>query len=76
MARELKVDKLSDEFGLYALQISCGGCGHERRAAPKTLGKLCGWDAKLADVAKRMRCSKCGKKACRLTAVEQGRGLT
>jgi hypothetical protein len=27
-----------------------------------------GWDAKLSDVAKRLRCSKCGKKQCTLRA--------
>ena len=32
------------------------------------LARLCGWDAKLADVEKRMRCSICGKKQCTLRA--------
>jgi len=32
------------------------------------LGRLCGWDARLEDIAKRMRCSKCGRKRCRLRA--------
>jgi hypothetical protein len=27
----------------------------------RTLGRLCGWDTRLGDVSKRMRCSKCGK---------------
>jgi hypothetical protein len=43
-----------------------------------TLGRLCGWDARLADVAKRMRCSKCGKKRCSLRAFppKKPRGYT
>jgi hypothetical protein len=70
MARELHVDKLSDEFGVYSLAIKCSACGHERTAEPHTLARLCGWDAKLVDVARRMRCSKCGKKQCVLRPFE------
>jgi hypothetical protein len=69
MAREFHVDKLSDEFGQYTLILKCTACGHERSAVPTTLGRLCGWDARLSDVARRMRCSKCGGKACTLRAV-------
>jgi hypothetical protein len=28
------------------------------------LGKLCGWDVRLHDIVKRLRCSKYGKKKC------------
>jgi hypothetical protein len=69
MPPELRIDKLSDEFGVYSLLISCAVCGHARTAEPHTLGRLCGWDARLVDVEKRMRCSKCGKKQCSLRAV-------
>jgi hypothetical protein len=69
MPREFQIDKLSDEFGQYVLVLSCAECGHERTSDPQVLGRLCGWDARLADVAKRMRCSKCGKKKCALRAV-------
>jgi hypothetical protein len=69
MAREFQIDKLSDEFGQYTLILKCDQCGHERITQPTTLGRLCGWDAKLIDVAKRMRCSKCDAKQCSLRAV-------
>jgi hypothetical protein len=69
MPREFQIDKLSDEFGQYQLILKCAECGHERSSDPHTLGRLCGWDAKLSDVAKRMRCSKCGKKKCTLRAI-------
>jgi len=69
MARGFYIEKLSDEFGQYMLVLKCAACGHERSAEPKTLGRLCGWDAKLEEVAKRMRCSKCGKKQCAARAV-------
>jgi hypothetical protein len=70
MRRTFKVDKLSDEFGQYDLLLKCGACGHERRIAPRTLANFCGWDARLEDVARRLRCSKCGKQQCSARAVE------
>ena len=45
------------------MQLKCE-CGHIRMARPDTLAKLAGWDAELALVVKRMRCSKCGKRQC------------
>jgi rRNA maturation protein Nop10 len=63
------VERLSDEFGQYTLALTCAACGYERQTTPKTLGRLCGWDARLDDVARRMRCSKCGKKACKARAI-------
>ncbi len=69
MPREFNIEILGDEFGQYVLVLSCAQCGHERKAEPLVLGRLCGWDARLADVAKRMRCSKCGAKRCTLRAV-------
>jgi hypothetical protein len=72
------IEKLSDEFGQYTLILKCAECGHERKTEPTTLGRLCGWDARLADVAKRMRCSKCGKRRCNLKAFppKKPRGYT
>jgi translation initiation factor 2 beta subunit (eIF-2beta)/eIF-5 len=70
MARGFQVDKLSDEFSVYSLALKCGACGHKRTAEPHILARLCGWDSKLEDVAKRMRCSKCGKKQCTLRAFQ------
>jgi hypothetical protein len=72
------IDKLSDEFGQYTLVLKCTACGHERTSEPRTLGRLCGWDARLEDVAKRLRCSKCGMKKCALRAFppQKPRGYT
>jgi len=76
MRGEFKIEKLSDEFGQYSLILSCA-CGHVRRASPNLLARICGWDAQLADVAKRLRCSKCGKLNCsvRAVALSKPRGL-
>ncbi len=70
MSRALRVQKLSDEFGQYILIVKCQACGHQRNAAPRTFGKVFGWDARLDEVARKLRCSKCGKKAGALKAVQ------
>jgi hypothetical protein len=70
MRRDFKVQRLSDEFGQYVLMMKCAGCAHERRAHPNLLARFCGWDAKLVDLEKRLRCSKCGKKCCNIRAIE------
>lgn len=60
------MEVLSDHFGQFDLILKCEACGHERKTTPHALAKLCGgWDARLADVVKRMRCSKCQQKRCR-----------
>jgi hypothetical protein len=69
LIRNLDIKLLRDEFGQYELWLKCESCLHERRASPHTLAKLCGWDARLGDVVRRMRCSICGKKKCAARAV-------
>lgn len=64
VALELKILKLSDEFGQYTLVLKCSACSHERHAQPQLLAKLCGWDMSIESVIRRLRCSKCGKKQC------------
>jgi len=60
----INVVKLSDHGGQYVLTLTCA-CGHTRTAQPQTLARLAGWDAPLADVVKRLRCSQCGKRQCK-----------
>jgi hypothetical protein len=64
MAKDFHVEKLADEFGQYVLYLKCESCLHERRTTPHLLANICGWDAKLTDVARRLRCSVCGKRKC------------
>jgi hypothetical protein len=71
MRPDLKVEKLSDEFGQYVLVLTCTACSHVREAYPKTLAKFCGWDARLDTLSKRLRCSKCGKRACIVTVMPE-----
>jgi hypothetical protein len=77
MARDFNVNRLSDKFGQYLLYLKCAACAHERQTYPRLLAHLCGWDATLRTVEKRMRCSKCGKKACQVRAVplQKPRGI-
>jgi hypothetical protein len=69
MPPAFRIEKLSDEFGQYTLVMRCGACNYERKADPHLLGRLCGWDARLEEVAKRLRCSKCGRKQCVVRAI-------
>lgn len=62
----VKVVKLADNFGQYVITITCE-CGHSRTARPQTFAAIAGWDALLADVVKRLRCSRCGKRKCSAT---------
>ncbi len=71
--RDFKVDRLSDEFGQYEIFLQCP-CGHERRCRPETLARIAGWDARLEAVARRMRCSKCARRGCRVRVVALAAG--
>ena len=67
--RDLKVEKLSDEFGQYLIYLRCE-CGHIRQCHPRTFAAISGWNAKLDDVVRRLRCSKCNRKNCIARCVE------
>jgi hypothetical protein len=69
MGREFKVEKLSDEFGQYMLILKCESCLRERRTTPNLIAHIISWDAKLSDVAHRMRCATCGAMKCTLRTV-------
>ena len=77
MARDFNITRLSDEFGQYLLYLKCSACAHQRQTYPNLLAHLCGWDAALHSVEKRLRCSKCGKKRCQIRAVplQKPRGI-
>ena len=64
MPKLLRIERLADEFAEYMLYLKCAACAHERRTTPHALARVCGWNARLDDVIKRLRCSACGKKQC------------
>jgi hypothetical protein len=49
---------------------SCRGRTYSGDAAHRA--RLCGWGTRIENVARRMRCSKCGKKQCLLRASRVG----
>jgi hypothetical protein len=62
------IEKLDDCFGQFLARVSCA-CGASRHIEPEALARLVGWLTTLEDLAPRLRCSHCGKKAAEVVAV-------
>jgi len=62
------IKKLDDCFGQFLVRVVCD-CGACREIEPEALARLVGWQMTLKQLAQRMRCSKCGKKAAEVVAV-------
>jgi hypothetical protein len=60
--------KLDDCFGQFLVRVICD-CGACREIEPEALARLVGWKVTLKEIALRMRCSRCGKKAAEVVAV-------
>jgi len=69
MPPDFNIIRLFDHFGQYLLILTCSACAYRRETYPNLLAHLCGWDATLRVIEKRMRCSKCGKKSCEIRAI-------
>jgi hypothetical protein len=66
------IKKLDDCFGMFLVRVSCA-CGTSRYIEPEALARLVGWATTLKELAPRMRCSQCGKKAAEVVAVAKPR---
>jgi hypothetical protein len=66
------IKKLDDCFGQFLVRVSCP-CGASRHIEPEALARLVGWSVTLKDLASRLRCSHCGKKAAEVVAVAKPR---
>ena len=66
------IKKLNDCFGQFLVRVSCP-CGASRHIEPEALARLVGWSMTLKELAQRMRCSQCGKKAAEVVAVARPR---
>jgi bacterioferritin-associated ferredoxin len=66
------IKKLDDCFGQFLVRVSCV-CGAVREIEPEALARLLGWKVTLKELALRMRCSRCGKKAAQVVAVARPR---
>ena len=66
------IKKLDDCFGQFLVRVTCD-CGGSRDIEPEALARLVGWSVTLKELALRMRCSQCGKKAAEVVAVAKPR---
>jgi hypothetical protein len=66
------IKKLDDCFGQFLVRVICD-CGACREIEPEALARLVGWKMTLKELALRMRCSRCGKKAAEVIAVARPR---
>jgi hypothetical protein len=66
------IKKLDDCFGQFLVRVICD-CGACREIEPEELARLVGWKVTLKELALRMRCSRCGKKAAEVVAVARPR---
>jgi len=66
------IKRLDDCFGDFLVRVVCA-CGACREIQPQALARLVGWKVTLKELALRMRCSRCGKKAAEVVAVSRPR---
>jgi len=66
------IKRLDDCFGQFLVRVICD-CGAVREIEPEALARLVGWSVTLKELALRMRCSRCGKKAAEVVAVAKPR---
>jgi hypothetical protein len=66
------IKRLDDVFGDFLVRVICP-CGAVREIPPQSLARLVGWKVTLRELAPRMRCSRCGKKAAEVVAVARPR---
>jgi len=62
------INKLDDCLGQFLVRVTCK-CGAVREIKPEPLARLVGWSATLEELALRVRCSQCGKRAAQVVAV-------
>jgi hypothetical protein len=62
------IKRLDGCFGQFLVRVICD-CGAVREIEPEALARLVGWKMTLKELALRMRCSRCGKKAAEVVAV-------
>ena len=66
------IKKLDDCFGPFLVRVSCP-CGASRHIEPEALARLVPWSMTLEELAQRMCCSRCNKKAAEVVAVARSR---
>ena len=54
------IKHLHDFNGNFLIFVRCRACRRAREVDPEELAARVGWDAKLAAIAPRLKCSRCG----------------
>ena len=67
-----QIKKPDDSFGQFPVRVTCD-CGAFREIEPEALARVVGWLLTLKELALRMRCSRCGRKAAEVVAVARPR---
>jgi hypothetical protein len=66
------IKRLDDCCGDYLVRVVCE-CGACREIQRQALARLVGWKMTFKELALRMRCSRCGRKAAEVVAVAKPR---
>jgi len=68
----MDASRLDDQFGDFVVRVVCEW-GAVRESQPQALARLVGWKMALRELALRMHCSQCGRKAAEVVAVARPR---
>jgi hypothetical protein len=66
------IKRLDEALGDFLVRVSCP-CGASRHIETEALTRIAGRSVTLAQLATRMRCSQCGRKAAEVVAVARRR---
>jgi Zn finger protein HypA/HybF involved in hydrogenase expression len=59
-------DTLADHHVMSRVSARCTACGHVAAIDTWGLGVKLGWETPLTEVEKKLRCTRCSAKECRL----------
>lgn len=65
-------DTLADHHVMSRVAATCASCGHVATLDTWSLGVKLGWETPLVEVEARLKCTRCGAKACRLVTGLRG----
>ena len=65
--------RIGDSPGLLGLYIACEACHHTARIRQAKAVETWGAGARAGDIARRLKCTKCGAKRGNITAISDSR---
>jgi cysteine sulfinate desulfinase/cysteine desulfurase-like protein len=54
----------------YRLHAYCSACEHDAILSPLRLSQSVGWEIRIDDLRKKLRCSKCGSREAMMSVVQ------